>query len=63
MLRGIFENISGQELDCIEIVCARQSAAPACQFLISSSERIMNIEPLVEDGVAAEAIIDQLRQL
>ncbi|OUD14172.1 hypothetical protein [Thioflexithrix psekupsensis] len=63
MLRGVFESISGQELDCIEIVCARQSAAPACQFLISSQERILNIEPLVEDGVAAEAIVEQLRQL
>ena len=63
MLRGIFEIISGKDVDCVEIVCARQSASPACQFVISGAERIENIEALIEDRVEPTAIIEQLRAM
>jgi predicted hydrocarbon binding protein len=62
MLRGLFERISGQSLDCMEIACARRDAEP-CVFLISAPKRISGIEHLVKDRVSSNDILAQLRQL
>lgn len=64
MLRGWFESISGREdLDCLEITCARQNAGPHCEFVITSHERIAKITPLVEEKAAPDAILARLREL
>jgi predicted hydrocarbon binding protein len=61
MLQGLFEKISGQSLDCLEVACAQRDAEP-CVFLISAPKRIASIEHLVADRVAVNDIIQQLRQ-
>jgi len=62
MLQGLFEKISGQSLDCIEVACAQRDAEP-CVFLISAPKRIAAIEHLVADRVTVADILEQLRQV
>jgi len=62
MLKGMFENISGHSLECIEVICTNNSTSPTCEFLISAPERIASIEALAEEGVTLDAIVEQLRQ-
>lgn len=59
MLRGFFEYISGQELGCVEIACARRGA-PVCTFAITAPERLASIASL-RGTATAEAIIAQLK--
>jgi len=64
MLRGFFEKVSGgQQLGCIETACACRNAEPQCEFLISGIERIEKLMHLVEDEVAPNKILEQLRVL
>ncbi len=62
MLKGLFESISGQALDCIEVTCARRHAAPCCEFLISAPARITSITSLIDEEVTFDDILEQLRQ-
>ncbi len=62
MLRGLFEKISGRELDCLEVTCACQEASPACEFVLTAPERIQIIEPLSDSGVGINAVLGQLRE-
>ena len=61
MLQGMFESISGQSLDCIEVTCACKTQTTTCEFIISGAERIKAIEPFAEKGATLDAIIDRLR--
>ncbi len=61
MLQGMFESISGQSLDCIEVTCACKAHTAKCEFLISGAERIKSIEPFVEKEATLDAIIERLR--
>jgi len=62
MLKGLFEAISGQTLDALEVQSPRRDAAPSCEFLVSAVDRIAAIEPLVGEGLPLEEILDRLRQ-
>jgi len=63
MLRGLFEKISGQMLDCLEIKCSARGAAPTCEFVITGQSRIRLLEPLIEnDDPALEKLLAQLRE-
>lgn len=59
ILQGFFEHVSGQELGCIEIACARRGA-PHCTFVITAPERFASIAPLLGTA-SAEAIIAKLK--
>jgi len=62
MLQGIFETISEQTLEALEVQSPRRNAAPGSEFLISAPERIASIENLVEEGAPLDDIIERLRQ-
>ena len=59
ILQGFFEHVSGQELGCSEIGCARRGA-PHCTFVITAPERLESIAPLL-GSATAEAIIAKLK--
>ena len=59
ILQGFFEHVSGQELGCIEIACARRGD-PHCTFVITAPERLASIAPLL-GSASAETIIDKLK--
>ncbi len=64
MLRGFFEKVSGgQLLGCVETACVRRNAEPRCEFLISGIERIEKLAHLIDDEVAPNKILEQLRAL
>jgi predicted hydrocarbon binding protein len=54
-LQGFLEYVSGQPLGCLEIGCARMGA-PQCTFVITSSERLDPIRPLLGLKAADEII-------
>lgn len=60
MLAGIFETISGQAIDCVEILNANQSKDLASDFLLSGTERVEAIRPQLEaspDLAHAQALL------
>lgn len=59
MLRGLFEHVSGRELDCLEIACAR-TGAEACEFVISGRARLSEYEDSVDSGEPAVKILAEL---
>lgn len=61
VLASLFSDVSGKELDAIEIACAARGAH-SCEFLISSVERIEELESAVEEGHASEELIEKLCQ-
>ncbi len=63
MLQGLFERLSGCELDCLELTSPRQNAAPASEFLITAPQRLASLETLIGEGVPFEVLLNQLRQL
>ncbi|MEY3220279.1 MAG: hypothetical protein RIT27_1636 [Pseudomonadota bacterium] len=63
MLRGLFEKISEQNLDCLEIKCSAKGAAPSCEFVITGQRRIRLLESLIEnDDPPLEKLLAQLRE-
>jgi predicted hydrocarbon binding protein len=46
LLQGFFEHVSGQQLACAEIGCARRGS-PHCTFVIGAPEQLAPILPLV----------------
>jgi predicted hydrocarbon binding protein len=56
-LQGFFEHVSGQQLACAEIGCARRGA-PHCTFVIAAPEQLTPVIPLVgrtpPDGILAK---------
>ena len=61
ILSSLFGDLSGKELDAIEIACAARGA-PHCEFVISSAERIADLEDMVEEGNSSEELIEALCQ-
>lgn len=61
MLRGIFEAISGHDLDCVQVCCERADDAEACEFLISAPARIRAIDDLIAKGIGIDDAVNQLR--
>ncbi len=59
ILQGFFEHVSGQELGCLEIACARKGAAH-CTFVITAPDRLAAVAPLLGTATA-EAIIARLK--
>jgi len=59
MLQGFFEHVSGQQLICHEISCARRGA-PKCSFVIGAPEQLAPIVPLLGRS-NAETILAKLR--
>ena len=58
-LQGFLEHVSGQQLGCLEIGCAR-TGMPQCTFVITSAERLEPVETLV--GLTSpEDIIQRLK--
>jgi predicted hydrocarbon binding protein len=58
-LQGFLEHVSGQPLGCLEIDCARHDA-PHCTFVITSTERLESVAPLLGRSTPEE-IIAQLK--
>jgi uncharacterized protein len=64
MLKGLFEKVSGQTVDCLEIKCSARGGAPSCEFVITGQNRIRLLEPLIEnDDPSLEKLLAQLREL
>lgn len=64
MLKGLFEKVSGQTVDCLEIKCSARGGAPGCEFVISGQNRLRLLEPLIEnDDPSLEKLLAQLREL
>lgn len=61
MLQGIFEEISGQTLEAVEVKVPGESAQRS-EFLISAPDRINSIESLTEEGAPLDDILERLRQ-
>jgi predicted hydrocarbon binding protein len=59
LLQGFFEHISGEQLGCLEIACAREGA-PHCTFVVTGAERLDAIAAL-RGRETAEAIIARLK--
>jgi predicted hydrocarbon binding protein len=60
ILAGFFEHISGADLSCIEIACARRGA-PHCAFAVTAPARLDAIDSMI--GVeSADAIIAALKK-
>ena len=55
LLQGFFEHLSGEPLGCLEIACVRRDA-PRCTFVITATERLELIAPLVGREPAASLI-------
>jgi predicted hydrocarbon binding protein len=60
VLQAFFGHISGQNLGCLEIECARRGS-PQCTFVITAPERLAAIAPVLGQETA-EAVLKQLRQ-
>ncbi len=63
MLQGLFERVSGCDLDCLEVASPRQNAAPASEFLLTAPHRLAALETLIENGASCADLLQQLRQL
>lgn len=61
ILASLFADLSGKDLDAIEIACAARGA-PFCEFAVSSAERIADLEEMVEEGHSSEELIEALCQ-
>jgi predicted hydrocarbon binding protein len=59
LLQGFFEHISGEPLGCVEVACARRGA-PHCRFIITATERLDPLAPLIGHETA-DAIIARLK--
>lgn len=59
LLQGFFEHISGEQLGCLEIACARRGA-PRCAFVITAPERLAPVAPLL-GRETAETILARLK--
>ena len=59
ILQGFIEHVSGADLGCLEIACARKGA-PACVFAVTAAPRLDKIEALVGQN-SADDIIAALR--
>jgi predicted hydrocarbon binding protein len=59
ILRSLFAHISGQELDCQEIASVR-AGAPCGLFVITSAARLEKLESRIENGDAADQILEAL---
>jgi predicted hydrocarbon binding protein len=59
LLRGFFEHISGEQLDCVEIACVRRGA-DRCTFVITATERLAAVAPFL-GRESAEAILGRLK--
>lgn len=60
ILQGFFGHISGQNLGCEEVACAR-NGSPHCVFVITAPERLATIMPQI--GLESEdALLARLRQ-
>lgn len=58
LLQGFFEQVSGQELTCIEVACAARGA-PHCTFVIGAAEQLAPVAPLI-GRATADAILAKL---
>jgi len=59
LLQGFFEHVSGQQLACAEIGCARRGS-PHCTFVIAAPEQLAAVTPLVGRS-SVDAILAKLR--
>lgn len=59
ILGSLFSDLSGKDLDAAEIACVAKGAA-SCEFVISSAERIADLEPAIEEGNSPEDVVDIL---
>lgn len=59
LLQGFFEHVSGQQLVCAEIGCARRGQ-PHCTFVIAAAELLTPVIPLVGRS-PPDAILAKLR--
>jgi predicted hydrocarbon binding protein len=60
ILQGFFGHVSGQNLECEEIACAR-FGSPHCTFVITSPERLATVTPEI-GRETPEALLARLRQ-
>ncbi|MBI5769825.1 MAG: hypothetical protein HZA93_18765 [Verrucomicrobia bacterium] len=65
LLQGFFEHVSGQQLACIEVGCARRgppagAGGPHCTFVIAAPELLAPIRPLIGQQ-PADTILARLR--
>jgi len=59
LLQGFFEHISGEQLGCLEVACVRRGA-PRCTFVITATERLDGVAPLL-GRETAETIVARLK--
>jgi len=59
LLQGFFEHISGEQLGCLEIACVRRGA-PRCTFVITATERLDAVAPLL-GRETAETVLARLK--
>lgn len=59
LLQGFFEHISGEQLGCLEIACARRGAAH-CTFVVTAEERLAALTPFLGTE-NADALIARLK--
>lgn len=60
VLQGFFGHISGQNLGCLEIACAR-GGAPHCTFVITDPERLATLAPAIGTE-SPDTLLAQLRR-
>ena len=61
MLRGMFENISGQELDCIEMPHPPDGMKDVAAFIVTAPKRIQGLSNLVDQKATFNEFLDELR--
>lgn len=59
ILQGFFAHVSGQDLGCIEVGCARRGASH-CTFAITAPERLASVTALL-GSATAETIVAKLK--
>lgn len=59
LLKSLFQEQAGQELDALEIACA-DKGAPYCEFVISGMERLEPFVEKMEDGCSGDEVKREL---
>jgi hypothetical protein len=65
LLQGFFEHVSGQQLACVEIGCARHRlpngvVEPHCTFVIAAPELLASLQPIIGQQ-PADTLLARLR--
>ncbi|MDF1664327.1 MAG: hypothetical protein P1V97_21355 [Planctomycetota bacterium] len=62
LLAGLYSQISGQTLECVQTECLSQGASKS-RFILGLADRIEQARPFVEAGDSHGVVIDKLSQI